>query len=71
MTLHKAILDTLRTAERDRGGRVSMTAAEIAEAIPAPLGAVQGALHELDEQKAVIMRNGFYRLSEREREAAG
>lgn len=43
----------------------ALTAAEIAQTLTAPLSDVQSALHDMDDAGAVILRNGFYRASER------
>jgi len=57
MTVHDAILEVLA------GSDTYMTAAEIATALSAPQAAIQGALHELDDAGAVLLRNGLCRLS--------
>ncbi len=59
MTLHDAIIDAIWANPLG-----VMTAAEIADALTAPLPAVQAALHTLDDEGRVMMRNGHYRLSE-------
>ena len=56
-TLHKSILAELRQAN-------ALTATEIAKAVNAHRDLVQEALHDLDDEGKVIMRNGFYRASE-------
>lgn len=58
--LQQNILRVLRQAN-------ALTAGEIAHAVTADRGAVQAALHEMDDAGAVLLRNGFYRLSESER----
>jgi len=45
--------------------------ADIAKHTGVPEWDVQTALHDLDDQGKVIMRNGWYRLSEAERKANG
>ena len=55
--LEQAIMRELRQAN-------ALTSLEIAAAINEPADAVQAALHSLDDAGCVIMRNGFYRLSE-------
>jgi len=56
-TLHKSILAELRQAN-------ALTTTEIAIAVNARRDHVQEALHDLDDEGQVIMRNGFYRASE-------
>jgi predicted transcriptional regulator len=56
-TLHKNILSELRQAN-------ALTTTEIAKAVNANRDVVQAALHDLDDEGHVIMRNGFYRTSE-------
>jgi len=56
-TLHQSILAELRQAN-------ALTTTEIAEAVNAHRDVVQAALHQLDDEGQVIMRNGLYRASE-------
>ena len=56
-TLHQNILAALTQAE-------VLTTTEIAKAVNAYRDHVQAALHQLDDEGHVIMRNGFYRASE-------
>lgn len=56
-TLHQSILSELRQAN-------ALTTTEIAKAVNAHRKHVQAALHQLDDDGKVIMRNGFYRASE-------
>jgi len=56
-TLHKNIISELRQAN-------ALTTTEIAIAVNAHQDLVQEALHDLDDEGQVIMRNGFYRASE-------
>jgi len=55
--LHQNILSELRQAN-------ALTTIEIAKAVNAHRDHVQAALHQLDDEGHVIMRNGFYRASE-------
>ena len=57
MTLRNKIAETIRD--------VAASAAEIAEATKADPAAVQATLIEMDDAGDVLMRNGWYRLSER------
>jgi len=54
--LHENILKVLRSGE-------SLTVPEIAFAVLGYQDVVQPALHELDDQGLVTMRNGFYKAS--------
>ena len=56
-TLHQNILAALTQAE-------VLTTTEIAIAVNAHRKHVQEALHDLDDEGQVIMRNGLYRASE-------
>lgn len=58
--LQQNILRVLRRAN-------ALTPGEIAHEVTADRQSVQEALHELDDAGAVLLRNGFYRLSESER----
>ncbi len=55
--LHSRIMSELAQAN-------ALTCGEICRAIDAATSATQTALHELDDGGHVMMRNGFYRLSE-------
>jgi len=55
--LHQNILAALTQAE-------VLTTTEIAKAVNAHRDLVQEALHDLDDEGQVIMRNGLYRASE-------
>lgn len=46
---------------------LAWTAQELAEAVGEPLQAVTATLHQLDDAGRVIMKCGWYRLSEAER----
>ena len=54
--LHENILKVLRSGE-------SLTVPEIAFAVLGYQDVVQKALHEMDDQDLVTMRNGFYKTS--------
>ena len=54
--LHENILKVLRSGE-------SLTVPEIAFAVLGYQDVVQKALHEMDDQGLVAMRNGFYKTS--------
>jgi len=60
-SLKRAILEHIASLP------VSFTAGEIAAAVERPLEAVQIALHQLDDAGRVVMRNGWYQLSEAKR----
>jgi predicted transcriptional regulator len=55
--IHQNILAALTQAN-------ALTTTEIAKAVNAHRDHVQEALHDLDDEGKVIMRNGFYRASE-------
>lgn len=52
-------------------GRITCTALEIAEAVGEPVQAVIDTLHALQDADRILMRNGFYWLSEAERARMG
>ena len=60
MTLRNKIAETIRD--------VAASAVEIAEATKADPAEVQATLIEMDDAGDVLMRNGWYRLSERAKE---